>query len=353
MKNSSKRSDSPLAQPRRANVARLEGQIEDLRRAEAGRNVGLYRAVAPAGYKFQPSQQPLIGMGSDERLHLLLPVPSLRAVREDHESTGVVIVGRELLDGAHRQAYADLECRSADLMYTFILLMEEVLSGLEGTTKGAVDTAHEALSRWRDLLVKRPVDRLSPGALAGLFGELLMISDSPRPKVLLDAWSGPDRTRHDFRVGTLAIEIKTTLSSDGQCVVMHGISQLEPPADGELILLRYRLEKSPTGRSIPDLVASICAANVDLPTVYRRLADVGYSREDEAYYKTQKFTVRARDGWKIAEGFPCICASSFVGGCVPPGTRVLDYELDLSSAQPWRIADEELAEILKGHGIEA
>lgn len=348
MKNSSKQINVEPLSNRRERVDSLERQIEQLRTAATGRNLGLYRAMTPSGYNFASGFSPLVGIGSDNRLHLLLPVKSLRTVREDHDSSGVVIVGRELLDGGRRQAFADLECREIDLSKTYILLVEEVLASLENASAEPVEVAHQVLRRWRDLLVRPPTDRLSTGALAGLLGELLLIADSPAPPKIFDCWSGPSRIRHDFQIGKLAIEVKTTLSADGQSVTVHGLSQLEPPNHGVLLLVRYRLEKSSVGTSVCDVLDRISASGVESSRLYGRLLQAGYSREEEAFYSNQRFTVRAREVWKVADAFPSITARSFVGGGPPPGTRVLEYELDLSVAQSWHMADDEFAAIMEG-----
>lgn len=102
----------------------------------------------------------------------------------------------------------------------------------------------ETVDAWRDLLRAQAI--LSEEAQLGLRGELhfmrhliARIGDGA-----LDAWTGPQRQPHDFRVRKNEFEVKTTRSVNHVHVV-NGLGQLEPSPECQLYV--YSLRMAPAG----------------------------------------------------------------------------------------------------------
>lgn len=121
--------------------------------------------------------------------------------------------------------------------------------------------------------------------VVGLFGELwvlrLLLSESVAP---LSCWIGADRQSHDFRMGALELEVKTTTSNVRRHVI-HGLNQLSPTPGYTLSLVSIRLGSagSNPGESLNELVEKIRSALRTDPAALRRfnvsLATVGYDSE--------------------------------------------------------------------------
>lgn len=112
---------------------------------------------------------------------------------------------------------------------------------------------NETLERWRELLKTRAI--LSEEAQLGLRGELHLL----RTLVLaigdhaLAAWTGPQNQPHDFRVGDLELEVKTTCGAV-HAHIINGLGQLEPSPGHRLYVFSLRLAPAGAmaGTTLPD-----------------------------------------------------------------------------------------------------
>lgn len=147
-----------------------------------------------------------------------------------------------------------------------------------------------ALQAWATLLARAPGRPLSESKLAGLYGELEILETIIRLGGDLTAWTGWNMDHNDFRLPGLAIEVKATTSPNYRSIKVNGLRQLADPQDGSvLILVLRRLESSPDGRSIPDLVASLIALGVPPSELMGNLTNVGYFSQHEPSYANHRF----------------------------------------------------------------
>lgn len=99
------------------------------------------------------------------------------------------------------------------------------------------DAISECLLRWRDLL--RQAALLSPEAQLGLLGELWLLERLIGPlgaSRALQAWTGPKREAHDFRIAGNEVEVKST-TSERRVHVISSDTQLVPSPEHRLFLL--------------------------------------------------------------------------------------------------------------------
>ncbi len=168
-------------------------------------------------------------------------------------------------------------------------LFDEMIQLLEeGAPPGEV--GHQALQHWRDLLAQPAGSIMSENALAGLFGELEVLEAIVERGGEVDYWTGWNRDHQDFRLPGLTVEVKATTSANYRRVQIHGLGQLDDPEDGStLILVLKRLERSQSGRSLPDIIESIVKAGVSRAILLDRLSRVGYSDQHRDHYSHSKF----------------------------------------------------------------
>jgi len=217
----------------------------------------------------------------------------------------------------------------------FSILVNEVLDLLKKDPSRPDQTCRQVLNRWRELLEREP-GSLGIEKLVGLFGEMWFLREMVlRSPNAVRYWTGPKGARHDFSIGTLAVEVKSTLSRRGRFVEIHGHEQLEPPENGELYLAVLKLEQIPaSGESLPELVESIVQHGGDKYTLLQLLAQVDVRLLTFGEYKDIRFRLYESRIYKVNDAFPRITSNSFVGGVLPQGVISLAYQVDLSSEPP-------------------
>lgn len=155
----------------------------------------------------------------------------------------------------------------------FYLLISEIVS--EVVDDGAEpDTALlAAIARWEALL-SRPT-LMSEEAQAGLFGELWLLERliANMGPGAVDAWVGPVPQPHDFRIGEIELEVKTT-SGATRIHTINGIGQLQPSLNCRLYLVSLKLANAGTGgRSLPEAVSNIEGLLDHHPAALKRFRD--------------------------------------------------------------------------------
>lgn len=167
------------------------------------------------------------------------------------------------------------------------------------------DAPFGALQRWRELLARAPGSRLSEKALVGLYGELEVLETILDAGGELDHWTGWQQDHNDFRLPGLAVEVKSTLSADFRRVEIHGLRQLDDPEDGsDLYLVLRRLERSPEGRSVPELTEAIVRRGGSRSELLERLSRVGYSEQHRASYENSRFASEELVVRRVDDGHP-------------------------------------------------
>lgn len=210
-----------------------------------------------------------------------------------------------------------------------VRLFEEVIE-LLGEAHPPGDAGRAALQNWRELLAKPAGARLSENALVGLFGELEVLSVALDHGGSLDWWTGWEKDRVDFRAPGLAIEVKSTMSAEYRRVKIHGLQQLAAPSDGsDLVLALRRLERSPHGLSLPDLINELCAKGVARSSLLERLSHVGYFETHQALYEGFRLVSQEVALRLVNDSHPRLTPDSLSSVNLNHIDRV-DYELNLN-----------------------
>jgi hypothetical protein len=222
-------------------------------------------------------------------------------------------------------------------------IVRKYLTGT-GETKAKVCAA---LDEWSDLFLKNKVG-LDAQKLSGLIGELLTLRDLAKEcgPECLDAWQGFEGERHDFRKGSIALEVKVT-TVPGSIVSINGSTQLEEPKDGSLTLRFIRLENTPNGPvHLPGLLTELAALGLSKTTLEESILKLG-AKPAELQDATRAFSQHESTYYAIREGFPRITPKSFHGNSLPAGVSGLKYKIDLSIASELALSDFASKQILR------
>lgn len=305
-------------------------RLEHLWRAAAARSSE--RAFRTASTGVETDRGPLLAaVDRADRRCLLVPIAPKHTLKEDVDGRAVTLRWRALEDENSYRTYACLELVDAGLTGLFTALCVEIIDRVAATPDRAVPTLRTVLSEWRALLAGAR-EALTPSALAGLFGELVVL----RQLVEVDPgavafWTGPGGTAQDFHRRADAIEVKTTVLPEGRQIRVHGIGQLDLAPPGRLILRWFRL-RTDQGISVPQLVDDI-RMRTDDPQVFQvRLAACGYRESERDVYARRLFEVAEDRAYEVGPGFPRIVPSTLVGDGAVAGVGPVEYVVDLDSA---------------------
>jgi hypothetical protein len=188
--------------------------------------------------------------------------------------------------------YMEISTRYRELYRDFYLLLGELIDSIvKGGTSPSV-ALKSALSRWQTLLRSNVL--LSDERQLGLFGELWVLERllSSIGAAALDAWVGPLRQEHDFRLSNNEFEVKTT-SSARRTHIINGLGQLSPSQNCSLYIVSLQFTLAGAGgRTLAETVAElelpVKKSGADVWQFGRLLELVGYRAGEAQYYSTRR-----------------------------------------------------------------
>ncbi|GAA5196563.1 PD-(D/E)XK motif protein [Microbacterium jejuense] len=274
-------------------------------------------------------------------VHLIVTLPSGRS--RFAPPLGDVLPATWLDEDLDDGVKTSLDVASTDpsLTPTFLSLVGEMLSRVDETDAPCIDELMSVLSSWREAL-SREKRTLSRQRLIGLFGELTVLArlaekDPSRAK---SAWRGQAGYRHDFFLSN-ALEVKAYTGTDSPSVEIHGAHQLDPPIGGSLHLLTLRLEESPEGETIAELINRVDALGLPKGLLFERSTDESPVAADD----TVAFVVAEERLFLVSPDFPGVRAS-VVGAEALTAVSRLRYSL-LLDACPDSIDSDLLPSVLE------
>lgn len=288
----------------------------------------------------------LVEVGPDVALR-----PVLDLVGSDSAALGAAIYS--FRDGERPARGLHLWCRMADLVEAFGSFCELLIARIVGG-EGLQSALAACLEEFRRLVAGQSRSQLSPGAI-GLLGELLVLRELVRrDPVAIDTWAFPVRERHDFRRGTVAFEVKSTLRSDQSRPVIRisAIDQLDPPPGGALFLYWVRFEAVADGdTTLVRVLADIAAT---LTEEQGREFTALVNREPAAAELLgRSFVVQQQQCYRVTQEFPRLSTSRLTAGRLDPGVGKVTYELDLSVADTFRCRQAEAIAVLLTGGADS
>ncbi len=222
---------------------------------------------------------------------------------------------------------------------------QELFAEMVGDVAGAMDAVategEERLLRtlltrvrsWQEFM-RKGAQALSPEAEIGLVGELAFLKavvESGVPASLaVEAWVGPLEGIQDFELGTGAVEVKATLSSQGFPAKIGSLEQLDDTPRSPLFVAGARFSQRESGSNLPEFAEavreSLAGDGEALRMFTDRLLAAGL-HETHADRYPRRFVLDRMRIVEVGEGFP-----RMVPGMVPAGIRRAVYEIDLDRA---------------------
>lgn len=314
--------------------------------------------LAPGSIRFLttdlvlPTGAVLAGVDAQGHRHLCIPGRTEELGGKDEGSRGVTIEVRPLRDPAGRErAFVDVLCRRPDLSALFEVVAADILAEALKAPSSPFTVAHQVLDRWRELLEPDDEKCLGPSELAAILAELLLLEQLGQVGVPpLSTWRGPQKETHDFVCGGIDFEVKSTLTTTGRKVEIHGLSQLTPAPGAQLYLWWVRLRVSPgRGTSLPATVERLVSLGIERAQLLKRLKEVGYQQRDASRYASISFETIESDLYRVDDAFPRLTEASFTDGLPPQVTRV-DYTLTLDAPDPKPLDETATNEVFQAAG---
>ena len=267
--------------------------------------------------------------------HILAPIA------DDYAFTPIRGAAVELHDWWHSssgQRYLDLVCSVDALATVFYRLADSVVERIRDREESCAAALQGALYDWQRLL--KPAASLTEEALRGLFGELTVLKLLAQRNAVfaVDSWMGPEGHVHDFETPNGDVEVKST-KREGRAVEISSLNQLDQGAGSSLCLVRLRVENSPGGQNISELVDDLVHLGCLRSVVVDKMALVGFQlgvSDDLARFVVNEPLL----GWRVSEEFPGLRTQD-----IPERRRAalthIKYTLDLLNA-PGQMTDVEL-----------
>jgi len=203
----------------------------------------------------------------------------------------------------------------------------------------------ELIQSWANFL-KPQRTGLSEAEYIGLWGELYALSelflDQHTPSDSLRFWVGPESKKQDFTLNKLAIEVKTSFSSDARKITISSLEQLDQITDHLYILhIVANPSDAKNGSSLKDLYdRCLCKISKDLPSELLFLQKVTalYGKASEKQLNSHN-TLISLACYEITDSFPCLRRED-----IPSSISNLKYDLIVSVIRKYesKIAIEEV-----------
>jgi hypothetical protein len=313
---------------------------DDPERPQHGRDVNVLGLEAP-GFPFPA----WAGIGDGRQATFLIETqarPELPVADSD-----VLDISFEALHARGRmRTFVSLACNRSELEPVFAELCSDLARRVSSGC-GIAAGVEASLAEFRSLLQK-PREGIGEEQLIGLTGELIVLEQLlAHDGTAVAGWVGAKGTRHDFRSGSRAIEVKCSLRQQTRSISVNAVDQLLPPEGGDLFLAYVRLEHDPAGKEV---LAGICQrirqlcdpSQVEL--FDRHLASVignPLPRIAGNAYSVMEFSV-----YRVAGDFPALVPARFVTGRPDPGVSRISYEVDLSAAEDFRLSRDQWKQLL-------
>jgi hypothetical protein len=229
-------------------------------------------------------------------------------------------------------ALSKLQAGSLDLFLTMVKDIFSVLGSLTGDDEKLLfRTLLTRIITWQDFMERGRLPILSAEAEIGLVGELGLLGDLIKTGVpvqdAVESWQGPLNGIWDFETRRGAVEVKSTLSSNGFPVIIGSLDQLDDSRLSPLFLIGIRLVINDSGSTLPEIVYNLREKMMTSPTTVatftRRLLLVGFSDLYADQYVNRFLRINEKI-FLIDETFPRLTRMD-----VPSEITDVSYTLDL------------------------
>lgn len=271
-------------------------------------------------------------------------VPRCRGVR--------VLLETGEIEGDRERASLVIILEEERLREIFAVLSADLVNAIvaESDPTTALRRCVDRLCMWQGLFDRIAPEGLSEQRQRGLFGELVVLEQRfLADGALLEgvsAWVGSDSAHQDFRLGRLAVEVKTSLAKRHARIAISNEKQLDERPHDPLILASVRLDESePHGISLPDLVARLRATLAGDEPASRlfddRLLLADYLDVHAPIYEAHRYQVVSTRWFRVEGDFPRLTDAN-----LPAGVGDITYSIIADDLGAWELADDAMIALI-------
>jgi hypothetical protein len=218
----------------------------------------------------------------------------------------------------------------------FTLMVSDVVSMLVSNAKQEEAKLFQLflgrIRSWQQFM-KKGSEGLSTEEELGLVGELecldALLSSGVPAYLVLEGWRGPLDGIRDYELGHGAIEVKSTLATEGFKINIVSLEQLDDTSHHPLFVCACRLAQEESGLTLPGKIKALQEKlNFDASAealFENAMLHAGY-RATQADFYTRKFKLSEMRFHLVNDSFPRLTSSN-----VPLGIRAVKYEVELAA----------------------
>lgn len=220
---------------------------------------------------------------------------------------------------------------SLDIFMGMVCDVLNIVSQRHHVSQSAIFSIFLARIRsWQDFMSSSCCE-LSSESEIGLFGELFflrfLLQNDLDNRSVVRSWHGPIGGLQDFYLGQGAVEVKSTLASEGFIAKVFSLEQLDDSDISPIFIEAIRLKRDAQGLTLPMLVSNLRhLLKMDLTVLAEfenLLLRAGYLDSHESYY-TKSLSVVEMRNILVDSNFPRLTRTT-----VNVGIRAAKYEIDL------------------------
>lgn len=245
------------------------------------------------------------------------------------------------IEGAKESSYLVISLRRLEHAALFFRVIESLLYDFSRKSGDTFTLCALNLKRWKSFWDNKLNRGLSEEQIIGLFGELFFLKNiyDLTKKFVVDRWTGPLGSEHDFIFSSSDFEIKATTGKIGS-ITVSSLRQLEISDNKKLFLVLVELGEGVSKLSLKDLVYYLDskADPEEQGLFWRKLTKLGYRLDEESRYESVAFDVSSFSIFEVKGDFPRIINPSFIKP-VDSRIRNLRYEVELKELEQYVIDD--------------
>lgn len=285
--------------------------------------------------------------GNLEALIVSFPGAVLSPTRRLPEGTGFDVVKPDAIDGLPESSAIALIRNASGPLDIFLSMSIDILALLDRSkdlpAQVLLERFLERVVAWQLFMAPPRGGPLSMDAQTGLFGELFFL------KSLLDknvpgnhavaAWDGPLHGAQDFRIGSGAVEVKSSVAEEGFSAKINSLEQLDDSDGNPLFLMALRFEIQPGAFRLPDLVAHLrerLSAEGARMLFAGKLRAVGYDDIHARSYD-RPLALTEQRVFRMGQSFPRLFR-----GNIAAGIRRGSYEIEIDATVTGLVTESEL-----------
>lgn len=296
------------------------------------------------------------GVAKPANQRLLMMLASESSLKDIERLPGSLGVEARIVRPGEDGRDATIELALTDPRFTdiFSVLAADIIDAVApiNEEERAVAEFVDRLRRWQRFLEESGLQGLSPEQQRGLFAELWLarsLLDYLEPLTVLQAWTGPRRSPHDFQFGSCAIEVKATAAKQHQVLRIVSERQLDSTGVESLFLFHLSLDiHRGGGETLPTIIDDIRArlhGTAAKQSFENSLVHAGYITQQSHLYDEVGYTPRESNIFKVCKGFPRITERDLLRG-----VGDVSYSVSVAECKHYAVEQPDLLSAILGGG---